>query len=199
MFSRKSPSYIWETSYPVLAGGITFVLIIIYGAQLFGKMEAGKVELSNLYTAIAGLFAIITGFLATFYGSIQAIVDTRLKRIARTNVFQRFIGYIKIATLAGFVIAIASIPYIILAPSAGGSFGGTGKPFPWKFAPEFVRHHPRITVILAGGLNPENVAEAVSVVRPRGVDVTTGVEESPGRKDHSLIRAFVQAARNRLA
>jgi phosphoribosylanthranilate isomerase len=88
---------------------------------------------------------------------------------------------------------------MILDSSAGGAFGGTGKPFPWKFAPEFVRHHPRITVILAGGLNPENVAEAVSVVRPRGVDVTTGVEESPGRKDHSLIRAFVQAARNRLA
>ncbi len=88
---------------------------------------------------------------------------------------------------------------MILDSSAGGAFGGTGKPFPWKFAPEFVRHHPRITVILAGGLNPENVVEAVSVVRPRGVDVTTGVEESPGRKDHSLIRAFVQAARNRLA
>jgi len=88
---------------------------------------------------------------------------------------------------------------MILDSSAGGAFGGTGKPFPWKFAPEFVRHHPRITVILAGGLNPENVAEAVSVVRPRGVDVTTGVEESPGRKDHSLIRAFVQAARHRLA
>jgi len=86
---------------------------------------------------------------------------------------------------------------MILDSSAGGAFGGTGKPFPWKFAPEFVRHHPRITVILAGGLNPENVAEAVSVVRPRGVDVTTGVEESPGRKDYSLIRAFVQAARNR--
>jgi|SRR5437867_4245448 len=84
---------------------------------------------------------------------------------------------------------------MILDSSAGGAFGGTGKPFPWKFAPEFLRHHPGITVILAGGLNPENVAEAVSVVRPRGVDVTTGVEGSPGRKDHGLLRAFVQAAR----
>lgn len=83
---------------------------------------------------------------------------------------------------------------IILDSSAGGTFGGTGKPFPWKFAPEFVRHHPRITVILAGGLNPENVAEAVRVVRPRGVDVTTGVEAAPGRKDPGLLRAFVQAA-----
>ena len=84
---------------------------------------------------------------------------------------------------------------MILDSSAGGAFGGTGKPFPWKFAPEFVRHHPKITVILAGGLNPENVAEAVRVVRPRGVDVTTGVEISPGRKDARRVKAFVQAVR----
>ena len=84
---------------------------------------------------------------------------------------------------------------MILDSSAGGAFGGTGKPFPWKFAPEFVRNHPRITVILAGGLNPENVAEAVSVVRPHGVDVTTGVEATPGLKDHGLVRAFLQAVR----
>lgn len=85
---------------------------------------------------------------------------------------------------------------MILDSGAGGAFGGTGKPFPWKFAPEFVRNHPRITVILAGGLNPENVAEAVRVVRPHGVDVTTGVEASPGQKNASLIRAFIQAARH---
>jgi phosphoribosylanthranilate isomerase len=84
---------------------------------------------------------------------------------------------------------------IILDSSVGGTFGGTGKPFPWKFAPEFVRHHPRVMVILAGGLNPQNVAEAVSLVRPRGVDVTTGVEASPGRKDPALVRAFIEAVR----
>src|SRR2546421_3639034 len=84
---------------------------------------------------------------------------------------------------------------MILDSSARGTFGGTGRPFPWKFAPEFVRHHPRITVILAGGLNPENVAEAVRVVRPRGVDVTTGVEALPGKKDANLVKAFIEAVR----
>lgn len=84
---------------------------------------------------------------------------------------------------------------MILDSSERGTFGGTGKPFPWKFAPEFVRHHPKITVILAGGLNPENVAEAIRVVRPRAVDVTTGVEASPGKKDPALMKAFVAAAR----
>jgi phosphoribosylanthranilate isomerase len=85
---------------------------------------------------------------------------------------------------------------MILDSIGDGAFGGTGKAFPWKFAPEFVRHHRGINVILAGGLNPENVAEAVKLVRPRGVDVTTGVEASPGRKDANLVRGFLQAARH---
>jgi phosphoribosylanthranilate isomerase len=97
--------------------------------------------------------------------------------------------------------SLASLPNyftdtMILDSSAGGTFGGTGKPFPWKFAPEFVRHHPRISVILAGGLNPINVAEAVKVVRPRGVDVATGVEASPGSKDAGLVKRFVEAVRD---
>jgi len=88
---------------------------------------------------------------------------------------------------------------MILDSSAGGTFGGTGKPFPWKFAPEFVRYHPKITVILAGGLNPQNVAEAIKIVRPRGVDVTTGVESSPGKKDQRLLKSFIEAARSALS
>ena len=96
--------------------------------------------------------------------------------------------------------SLASLPNyftdtMILDSSPDGKFGGTGKIFPWKFAPEFVRHHRGISVILAGGLNPGNVAEAVNLVRPRGVDVTTGVESSPGQKDAKLVRAFVEAAR----
>lgn len=84
---------------------------------------------------------------------------------------------------------------MILDSKTAKGFGGTGKTFPWKFAPEFVRHRPKINVILAGGLNPENVTEAVRLVRPRGVDVTTGVESEPGRKNPDLIREFIAAAR----
>jgi len=121
---RVSAGYIWEISYPVAFGVVIFSLVLIYGKELFCIIDANKIELSNIYTAVAGLFAIITGFLATFYGSIQAIVDTRLKRIEKTTVFLRFISYIKLATKAGFLIAILSIPYIVLTPTATQAWTG---------------------------------------------------------------------------
>jgi phosphoribosylanthranilate isomerase len=85
---------------------------------------------------------------------------------------------------------------LILDSASGPEFGGRGKVFPWNLARQFVEAHSSVNVILAGGLNAQNVSGAIKEVRPSGVDVTTGVEASPGRKDHSLIRAFLQAARS---
>jgi phosphoribosylanthranilate isomerase len=68
--------------------------------------------------------------------------------------------------------------------------GGTGETFAWKL----VRSHRRdVPVILSGGLNADNVAEAISVVHPYAVDVASGVELSPGRKDHEQLQAFAAA------
>ena len=75
--------------------------------------------------------------------------------------------------------------------------GGTGLTFDWKRATEFVPGvSQRTRVILAGGLSPANVAEAIRILEPWGVDVCTGVETSPGAKDHAKIRAFVAAVRD---
>jgi len=74
-----------------------------------------------------------------------------------------------------------------------GEAGGTGARFNWDWAvkaKEFKR-----PFFLAGGLTPENVGEAVATVRPYGVDVSTGVESSPGKKDREKVRRFVDAVR----
>src|SRR5947199_361038 len=60
-------------------------------------------------------------------------------------------------------------------------------------ARRFVEMHPQFRVTIAGGLTPENVGEAIAVVRPAGVDVTSGVEASYGRKDRGRLQAFVAA------
>ena len=72
--------------------------------------------------------------------------------------------------------------------------GGTGKTVDWKRA-QAVAHTRR--VILAGGLTPFNVRTAIETVRPYAVDVASGVESSPGIKDHGLLRAFIAAAKER--
>jgi len=74
------------------------------------------------------------------------------------------------------------------------SVGGTGKTCDWKLAGELVRASKR-PVLLAGGLRPENVRRAVEAVRPWGVDVSSGVEAEPGRKDIAKVAAFLAALR----
>lgn len=72
------------------------------------------------------------------------------------------------------------------------AYGGTGHTFNWQLAAEVARQRP---VILAGGLTPDNVAEAIRQVRPYGVDVSSGVELKPGRKDSGLVKQFIQNAK----
>lgn len=72
-----------------------------------------------------------------------------------------------------------------------GLWGGTGEAFDWELLAE---HRSEVPAILAGGLRPENVAAAIAIAHPYAVDVASGVESEPGRKDHAAMTAFFEAA-----
>jgi phosphoribosylanthranilate isomerase len=74
--------------------------------------------------------------------------------------------------------------------------GGTGTAFDWRSAvPLLTDMRKQVNVVLAGGLTPENVGAAMNILHPWGVDVSSGVEASPGKKDPEKVRAFIRAVR----
>ncbi len=83
--------------------------------------------------------------------------------------------------------------HLLLDASVPGLRGGTGRTFDWKIA-RTLANERKLT--LAGGLTPDNVAEAVRAVQPFRVDVASGVESEPGRKDPEKVKAFIDAAKN---
>jgi len=86
-----------------------------------------------------------------------------------------------------------AVDYVLL-DTKGFSGGGTGLTHDWRFSRE-IRDAVDKPVFLAGGLNPNNVKDAIEMVRPYGVDVATGVESALGKKDPKLMRAFIDGAK----
>ena len=103
--------------------------------------------------------------------------------------------------LRSVLTAVLSHPYVLVAlldASHGGASGGTGRSFDWERTAAEVLAVQKATggwVIVAGGLNAENVGEAIEAFAPWGVDVASGVESAPGKKDPERLRAFVAAAK----
>jgi phosphoribosylanthranilate isomerase len=92
-----------------------------------------------------------------------------------------------------------AVPYHAVLVDSGSSSrrGGTGVSFDWDDAkPVFEQLRRKCRLILAGGLSPDNVAQAMSVLRPWGVDVVSGVEREPGKKDPEKLKAFLQKVRS---
>ena len=88
--------------------------------------------------------------------------------------------------------ATATRPSFLVDAYHPWRFGGTGRAADWNAARSLALRYP---TLLAGGLTPDTVAEAITEVQPWGVDVASGVESAPGTKDHDLVRRFIAAAR----
>ena len=95
----------------------------------------------------------------------------------------------------------SAVDGVLIDSGAGAAQGGTGLPFDWLGAKKAFyaapgARNPGIRLIAAGGLRPENIQEAISTLHPWGVDVVSGVEAVPGRKDPDRVRAFLLRARS---
>jgi phosphoribosylanthranilate isomerase len=98
--------------------------------------------------------------------------------------------------LKKYLSAQEQVDAILLDSGSAQQRGGTGVPFDWESAqPIASRIREKMPLIIAGGLNAENVGEAVELFRPWGVDVVSGVESAPGKKDEGKLRAFMAAVR----
>jgi len=91
--------------------------------------------------------------------------------------------------------ADANVDAVLVDSRTATAVGGTGIAFDWNQASQTVFGNAAVKLIAAGGLKPESVAEAIRTLRPWGVDVASGVEAAPGRKDAEKVRAFVANAR----
>jgi phosphoribosylanthranilate isomerase len=140
---------------------------------------------------------------------VNASIDEIVAAVAHTGIRvvqlhgdepERYAAALKMPLLraAGVEVSVEAWPQatLLLDATSGPQRGGTGVRVDWNRAMAVAR---RRKVVLAGGLTPENVAEAIATVRPCGVDVSSGVEASPGVKDHVKVSRFLNRAREAFA
>jgi phosphoribosylanthranilate isomerase len=109
--------------------------------------------------------------------------------------FARWIKALRVRSEADLAQALAfETPFLLLDAAVPGTYGGSGETTDWGLAANFVTSHPANRVILAGGLTPGNVADAVGRVHPHAVDVASGVESAPGTKDSTKVADFIRSA-----
>jgi phosphoribosylanthranilate isomerase len=119
---------------------------------------------------------------------------------ARFGAGLRILRVVHFAPDAG-IPADAHVDAVLIDSRTSTAVGGTGQRFDWSLAAKTLfqnanaRERPRHRLVAAGGLTPANVAEAIAVLKPWGVDVVGGVEAAPGRKDAEKLRAFIANAR----
>ena len=99
-------------------------------------------------------------------------------------------------SLVSFGTGAKEITALLIDSGSGDRPGGTGVRFDWEGAKVGIWHlGSMVPIVVAGGLTPQNVSDAIKALRPWGVDVSSGVEAVPGKKDPEKVRAFVRAVR----
>ncbi len=107
-----------------------------------------------------------------------------------------FIKALRLANAAAIdTAADFSTQHVLIDAHVPDAFGGTGASLDLALATALARRHPRLHLILAGGLTPSNVGDAIRAVCPYAVDVASGVEDAPGVKSADLLQSFISAAR----
>ena len=184
------------------------------GADALGFVFAEEAKKRNRYIAPEDALAIIEQ-LPPFVTTVGVCVNAELGALARILTVVDLVQFhgeerpedipmnhiaikafrVREGFVAGDMAAYRTRAWLLDAYTPGQR-GGTGHTFDWTLAQEAVAlGRP---VILAGGLTPENIAEAVRTVRPYGVDVSGGVEAGPGKKDHEQVRRFIRNAKTAL-
>jgi phosphoribosylanthranilate isomerase len=175
-FYEKSPRHIEEAEAAKIR------------ALLPKKVEAVGIFVNALTADITALRKSVKFDLAQLHGDEDAETVSEIARSVPVIKAFRVEPEFPLAILNEFPDAFA---FLFDAASAG-QYGGTGRTTDWDVARRAAKDR---RIILAGGLKVENVAAAVRIVRPYGVDVASGVESRPGKKDHGRLREFIQEVR----
>lgn len=191
-----------EDAKAVVDTGADALGLVFYEAS----PRAVDVELARAIAYAAGPFISVTALFvnppASLVGSVVSRVPVQLLQFhgdetaAFCETFQRpYIKAIRMRPDLDIAAAIAAHPNasgFLLDAYRPGVPGGTGETFDWDRVPR----DSKVPIVLAGGLTPENVAEAIRKTGVYGVDVSGGVESAPGKKDHNQIKSFITNARS---
>lgn len=120
--SRLGLVGIWEQIYPFVLGLLAAVAWIIFGADVVVYAGHHNWHLDQLYTAVFAFLAVTTGFLATFYCTIQCMSEGFIQRICNTRTLSGFLAFTKHAIIIGFIMSLVSIPMMVVTPLPTTSF-----------------------------------------------------------------------------
>ncbi len=167
---------------------LDFAVARCWIAELAGRVDRVAVVVNAAADVVAGLRD------SGCFEAIQFHGDESPEDCARAAI-PLWLRAVRVRDAASLDAALAYETPFLLLDAWTAQYGGSGLQLDWKAVRDFVDAQPGRRVVLAGGLTPDNVGDAVTITRPHGVDVASGVEASPGFKDEALVRAFVRQAR----